>query len=259
MNQTKTLKPLTKKTIILDSANRSDDSTTYSYKWDITSVSNASNFLSGKSFINGDISNIKKITISQFDIPVSPFLEPIYERLKCYMEFITGASYFPDLHGNFIPFHFSFDTTYNRRSRRLLLNPSLDTIHFDPPMTNIDYIQLHFYDPFNVYRIPSDNATTTLSYGGTLYPFYTMFTINPPNTYIPINTGDVVNIITPITSISLDYNKELDSSSLLSIIKISSTSFLVNTHNPFPNNFTQSNVIVYYSMNRFSIPLNLFY
>lgn len=250
---------LKKKIVILDSANRSNTSTDASFSWNITSQATTNNFLSGRSLVSEEITNVRKIVVSTINIPISPLLEPIYNNIRCYLEYITNSSYFGDLEDNFTPFHFNFNIAYDKRSRRLNLTPTIDSIDFNPPMTNLQNVQLTFYDPYGPYTLPLDYTSATLSNAPIAYSSYSMFTVNPSYPVIPINTGDAINIVTNINSPSINYNGELNSTNTFNILKLSQTVFLIYTINPMPVGYTQSNILIYYSSNRFNISLEVYY
>lgn len=244
--------------IILDSASRSNIQTDNSFIWYITSVSTDNNFLSGRILVPDELSNITKIEIKYMDVPISPLLEPVNNTIRCYMQLVPKSIYFSDLDDNFIPFHFEMTVKYNKRCRRLILTPVISEIKFDRPLSSIQTIQMKLYDPYLTYKLPLDYSICTISNGPPLYSTYTLFTITSGDTHIPINTGDNITVVTPITTPSIPYNTELLPLHTHNIIKLTTTTFLIYTVNPVPI-FSQTNVYVSYSTNRFSIALDITY
>lgn len=247
-----------KKTIILDSINRNNDPLNNSLSWNITTVASANNYLSGRVLVEEELTCIEKVVISSMDFPVSPLLEPIYDTIRCYLEFIPSITYFGDFENHFIPFHFTLKLKYDKKCNRLHLKPINNTIVFDKKLNNLQTIQVKFYNPYSEYIFPKDNTTATLTAGPLLYPLYTMFTVDPAFLK-SINTGEPINIVTDINSLSQAYNNELDSKNLHNIIKINATQFIIYTENLIPPFYTQANVQIYYATNRFSIALDMYY
>jgi hypothetical protein len=240
---------MTHVTMLLDSINRNitDMSTTkqstYYYTWTLSPVQGSISTYAGKVTLKSPIENATSLMLKQCKLPMNSHASTDLNDIKVDILSFGKEGFFSTYTADtLVGYHFSCTAVIERNYLKLTPKGK-GIIYFNPPLTNLTTLSLRFFSGSMPYELIRDFDTYILVSGNP-----TILKLQDTSTTIPITSGELIFIVTPILSINSTVNNAINSTYGYNVIKVTDTTLSI----PLDTSeiFWTQKVVVYYASRR---------
>jgi len=194
---------------LLDSVNRTiilPTDNTSAFTWSFSDIAQSVGSFGGRTPLKQQLNFIKSLKFNGCKLPMNSYVMVDLNDIKLDLQPIGKEIYFTGYGtGTLMGYHFG--CTAKTQKNIIIIKPkSNGIIYFNPVLSRIFSITTQFYSGSMPYNLTPDYQQYILISGNP-----TLLQLSDPNDNILINTGELIFILTPITSLNDTINLELNS------------------------------------------------